>query len=301
MRLTLPTSLLSLLASTYITAVVNAQAGTNPATGTGTCIPDVLVDDFRPRNASMRRTQPPGEGCEKFTDFNGCEKTLNLLGGDYGDAGCNQVMTDGRLTITTRNVSAVINNLESESHPGTAVSFNYWFVKFAWEYDFDLSIYSGLAIDLIAPPNSDFNITLTQWLPATNTRGLDSVYNLMSKYLTPDGTPQTLRMPWSDFKTNLEGGEFKLEDLKDLTVVNMGPVGSTFVFTKIVLLGNCTKEGVEAGTGSTTAGAQGTGTGVQPAASAKPTSGALGGKGGKGAVASLGVAFVTMLTLKLKY
>jgi hypothetical protein len=41
-----------------------------------------------------------------------------------------------------------------------------WFVKFDWFNDFDLTPFTAIQIDLIAPKGSDFNITLTQWVPA---------------------------------------------------------------------------------------------------------------------------------------
>ncbi|KAJ3186138.1 hypothetical protein HK101_009717 [Irineochytrium annulatum] len=236
-----------------------------------TCQPDVLVDDFGPRNSSLFRTQGPGEGCEQFNSipgtFNGCNKTLNYLLGDYGDQGVNETMTLGKLSLLTFNVSEAINNLESASHPLTAISFNYWFTKFNWINDFDLTPFTGFSIDLIAPVGSDFNITLTQWIPAdpqhingSGTRGIDSEYRLMSSYITPNGSPQTLKVPFADLATNLLGDPYDFKNLKDLTLVNLGPVGATFVFTKIMLLGNCTTSSLTTTT-SAKAGATGTASG----------------------------------------
>ncbi|KAJ3380512.1 hypothetical protein HDU84_005774 [Entophlyctis sp. JEL0112] len=108
------------------------------------CQHDVLVDDFRPRTADMYREQnltvveggvtvpvlkPPrtahcGTYCDTGVGFNGCNKTLNLLGGDYGDSGATEVMTNGSLTITSTNATAQNNGVESTSHPNTAVTVN---------------------------------------------------------------------------------------------------------------------------------------------------------------------------------
>ncbi|KAI9325658.1 hypothetical protein DFJ73DRAFT_965667 [Zopfochytrium polystomum] len=237
------------------------------------CQPDVLVDDFRARDSTMYRTQPTGTGCENFPGtFNGCNKTLNLLGGDYGDSGADETMTLGQLKIVSGNNSVAINGLEAASHPNTAVTFNYWYVKFNWENDFDLTPYTAMVIDLIAPAGSDFNVTLTQWIPATpgvrdgkGDRGIDSSYHLLSSYLTPSGSPQTLVMPISDFSTNLNGGKFDLANLKDLTLVNFGPIGATFTFTKITLRGNCSSSS-SSGTSPT-----GTATGSSKSATVSPT------------------------------
>ncbi|KAJ3062480.1 hypothetical protein HDU98_001620 [Podochytrium sp. JEL0797] len=258
-----------------------------------TCQPNILVDDFRPRNSSLYREQPlvvNGEavslnfhliplpddqsstyssgclfspnktGCDAQTGFNGCNKTLNFLGGDYGDSGAAEVLTNGQLQITSSNNSAVTSNLETPSHPLTAETINYWFVKFDWENDFDLTPFSGLSLDLIAPVGSDFNITLTQWIPSNNTRGVDSQYRLLSSYLTPTGKPQTLNLKWSDFSTNLYGQPYDFKNLKDLTLVNFVPVASQFVFTRIELIGNCSAS-------ATATTASGGGSGLNGAAS----------------------------------
>jgi hypothetical protein len=140
-----------------------------------------------------------------------------------------------------------------------------WFVKFDWFNDFDLTPFTAIQIDLIAPKGSDFNITLTQWVPAVpgvrdgkGSRGIDSAYYLLSSYLTPNGTPQTLTMPLSGFATNLKGGPFNFAHLKDLTLVNFGPKDTVFTFTKIVLIGNCSSSNALASTTSTGVVATGT-------------------------------------------
>ncbi|KAJ3334355.1 hypothetical protein HDU76_000048 [Blyttiomyces sp. JEL0837] len=61
----------------------------------------------------------------------------------------------------------------------------------------------------------------------------------MSSYVTPMNEPQTLTVAFSDFSKNLVGGSYDMKHVKDLTLVNMGPVGTVFTFTKITLLGNC--------------------------------------------------------------
>ncbi|KAI8617072.1 hypothetical protein BC830DRAFT_142819 [Chytriomyces sp. MP71] len=218
------------------------------ASAQSACQPDVLVDDFRARTADMYRVQPLTvvEGgkevptyCDQGTGFNGCNKTLNLLGGDYGDSGAPEVMTVGQLQITATDATAQNNGVEAASHPNTALTMNYWFAKFNWENDFDLTPYAGFSLDLVAPVNSDFNITLTQWIPSNNTRGIDSNYRTLSSYITPSGKPQTLNFKWSDFGKNLDGGNFDFKNLKDLTLVNFVPVGAVFTFAKMTLVGTC--------------------------------------------------------------
>ncbi|KAJ3233454.1 hypothetical protein HDU81_002254 [Chytriomyces hyalinus] len=259
------------------------------------CQPNVLVDDFRPRTPNMYRQQPLQivEGgvstptyCDQGLGFNGCNKTLNLLGGDYGDSGAAEIMTEGRLTLTAQDLNAINAHLEDAARPNSSETINYWFTKFNWENDFDLTVYSGFEMEMIAPVGSDFNITLTQWIPSTNTRGIDSKYRLLSSYITPNGKPQTLRIMWTDFSTNLLGQPFDLVNLKDLTLVNLAPIGAVFTFTKLTLLGTCTNSpsavtasvvgtaSSVAGVPVATTGAPASGSsGASPAAGATPKSG----------------------------
>lgn len=46
-------------------------------------------------------------------------------------------------------------------------------------------------------------------------------------------------MPLSDFKKNVEGGNFDMVHLKDWTLNNLRPVGSTVDISNFVLVGNC--------------------------------------------------------------
>ncbi|KAJ1538958.1 hypothetical protein HK405_013313, partial [Cladochytrium tenue] len=154
-----------------LVAVLAAAAATAGFASAQACQPDVLVDDFRPRTPDMFRTQDPSQGCTYATPgdpFNGCNKTLNLLGGDYGDAAIGLSLDVGSMTLVA-GYNPNISDQEAASHPHTAPTFNYWFVKFNWENDFDISPYTAMAIDLVAPSGSDFNVTLTQWLPADPT------------------------------------------------------------------------------------------------------------------------------------
>ncbi|KAJ3245069.1 hypothetical protein HDU77_009595 [Chytriomyces hyalinus] len=143
-------------------------------------------------------------------------------------------------------------------------------------------------MEIIAPAGSDFNITLTQWIPSTNTRGIDSKYRLLSSYITPNGKPQTLRIMWQDYSTNLLGQPFDLTNLKDLTLVNLAPIGAVFTFTKLTLLGTCSNSpGVATGgvaaaaAGSTATGAPVATAGSVGAGSGSPSAGAA-AKSGSG-------------------
>ncbi|KAJ3262142.1 hypothetical protein HDU77_000500 [Chytriomyces hyalinus] len=271
------------------------------------CQPDVLVDDFRPRTPSMYRQQPlqiviggvlTPTYCDQGLGFNGCNKTLNLVGGDYGDSGAAEIMTEGRLTLTAQDLNAINARLEDAARPNSSDTINYWFTKFNWENDFDLTVYSGFEMEMTAPAGSDFNITLTQWLPASNSRGIDSKYRLLSSYITPNGKPQTLRIMWTDFSTNLLGQPFDLAHLKDLTLVNLAPIGAVFTFTKLKLLGTCINSPsavagsvgtVSTGAGApvATAGAASGSSGASPAAAGAAKSGASRSSSGLLAVVSV--------------
>ncbi|TPX67796.1 hypothetical protein CcCBS67573_g07402 [Chytriomyces confervae] len=236
------------------------------------CQPDVLVDDFRPRTPSMYRQQP-----------------LQILqGGVLTPTYCDQA----------QDLNAINARLEDAARPNSSDTINYWFTKFNWENDFDLTVYSGFEMEMIAPAGSDFNITLTQWLPASNSRGIDSKYRLLSSYITPNGKPQTLRIMWTDFSTNLLGQPFDLVHLKDLTLVNLAPIGAVFTFTKLKLLGTCINSpsavagsvgtvSTGAGVPVATAGATSGSSGASPAAAGAAKSGASRSSSGLLAVVSV--------------
>ncbi|KAI9330137.1 hypothetical protein DFJ73DRAFT_964057 [Zopfochytrium polystomum] len=298
-------------------AAAAAAAATTTSTATPTtCDPAtatspsaiLLVDDMRPRTANMYRTQDPKYGCAAFAGtFAGCNKTLNLLGGDYGDSGANETLANGRLTMVSSDQVATVGNQESPSHPNNVTSHNYWYAKFNWENDYDLTPFWGARLSIIMPPASDFNITLTQWLPAnpavrdgTGDRGVDTNWILASRYLSPasfDGaTPQTLVIPFADFATNQKGGAFDFAHLKDLTFVNLLPFGATFAIERIELLyKNCqapaTSGTVTTGGGQTTT----TATATASTAASSSRSGALAGVKHAAGEAVVGVVVVVAL------
>jgi hypothetical protein len=82
---------------------------------------------------------------------------------------------------------------------------------------------------------------MTQQSPNCSYRLVDSQYQLLSKYITPDGTKQNVFLPFSDFSTNLYGHAFDFKHLKDWTLVNLGPEGSEFVISELKLIGNPVK------------------------------------------------------------
>ncbi|KAJ3236147.1 hypothetical protein HDU78_004741, partial [Chytriomyces hyalinus] len=115
-----------------------------------------------------------------------------------------------------------------------------------------------------------------------------SKYRLLSSYITPNGKPQTLRIMWQDYSTNLLGQPFDLTNLKDLTLVNLAPIGAVFTFTKLTLLGTCSNSpdvatgGVDAAAaGSTATGAPVATAGSVGAGSGSPSAGAA-AKSGSG-------------------
>jgi hypothetical protein len=57
--------------------------------------------------------------------------------------------------------------------------------------------------------------------------------------VTPNGQKQTVVMPLSDFKKNINGGDFDFVHLKDWTLNNLRPVGAAVDISNFVLVGNC--------------------------------------------------------------
>ena len=200
------------------------------------CQKDLVVDDFAKTTTGFLPDEAPIPANQKF---------LNLLGGDYGSDGANFTINTSSKTLNILADAKVIQ-AEPESHPNTAPTVNYWFTKFDLAACYDLTGYTGIAFDLIAPTGSDMNFTLTQKNPfcrsnpSNTTRLVDSVYRPLSSYITPNGQKQAVFLPFKDFGKNLLGGDFDFVHLKDWTAVNLVPVGAQFTMSNLVLKGNCT-------------------------------------------------------------
>ena len=111
------------------------------------CKPDVLIDDF----ATTQNATVIGEN-----------KIVNKLGGDYGSAGAPfQIDTSARRMRIIADEEN-IGQPEPWANPGTAPTFNYWFVKFDEFACYDLTPFQAIQFDLIAPRGSNMNFTLTQ-------------------------------------------------------------------------------------------------------------------------------------------
>jgi hypothetical protein len=168
-------------------------------------------------------------------------KTFNALGGDYGSLGAPFTIDTVKKSMTINARSYPVGVPEAQANPGTAPTFNYWFAKFDEAACFDATVYAGLSFDIIAPFGSDMNFTMTQQSPNCSYRLVDSQYQLLSKYITPDGTKKNVFLPFSDFSTNLYGQAFDFIHLKDWTLVNLGPEGSEFVISELKLIGKPVK------------------------------------------------------------
>ncbi|KAI8895789.1 hypothetical protein BC833DRAFT_599994 [Globomyces pollinis-pini] len=203
------------------------------------CTKDLLLDDFakidyRPL---LIETPPP-------------DRYFNLVGGDYG-------AKDQNFTINTKEKFMEItadwgpaDTSESDTHPGGPTAHNYWYSKFDPLACFDLSPYTALQFDIKAPAGTDMYFTLTQHAPGCKKRLIDSVYQNLTKYITPDGTKKTVKIPLSDFGKNLVGKDFDFKYLKDFTTVNLIPKGVVIQMSNMLLKGNCDN----AGSGSSTTG-----------------------------------------------
>ncbi|KAI8911541.1 hypothetical protein EDD86DRAFT_202663 [Gorgonomyces haynaldii] len=164
---------------------------------------------------------------------------FNLMGGDYGAKAANISINTSQKYMRIVPQKGEPDLSESDTHPGAPIATNYWYVKFDLKACFDLSPYTAIQFDLVAPAGSDMYFTLTQHLSDCVTRVIDSVYTTLTKYVKPDGTKKTVTIPISDFATNLVGKPFDFVHLKDFTVVNLAPVGADLRLSQFLLKGNC--------------------------------------------------------------
>ena len=199
------------------------------------CGNDLIVDDFKIAQTAI---------------IGGQSKNLNLMGGDYGSAGADFSIDVINQQMIITSGTAPIGVPEPQANPGTLPTLNYWFTKFNENSCFDLTPYRGIQFDLVAPPGSDMNFTLSQkspdCVPSTpgqqssgveGTRLVDSSYHALTQYIIPNGQKQKVTLLLSDFSKNLVGGSFDFKHLKDWTIVNLEPVGAVFLMSNITLLG----------------------------------------------------------------
>ena len=104
------------------------------------------------------------------------------------------------------------------------------------------------------PVGTTFLFTLTQKMPDCTTRGVDSQYHDIKTFVTPNGQKQTFTVPLSAFATNIQGGAFDFQRLKDLTMVNLQPAGTVVKVHNIKMIGACTSTSSVASSTSTTTG-----------------------------------------------
>jgi hypothetical protein len=172
------------------------------------CVPDLLIDDY---SRVVQR------------DYEGALRYFNLVEADYGHV----------------NMTADYEQANRRVVLVPTAPDNFWFAKFNLRACFDLTGYTGIQFDVVAPAGSEAVFTLTQMAPDCVTRTLDSVYTPLTRYITPNGVRQTAFQPLSDFALNVEGGAFDMVHLKDWTMVNLAPLGARFEISNFILKGNC--------------------------------------------------------------
>lgn len=183
-------------------------------------------------------------------DLNLLCRYFNLLGGDYG------IKEEGKSKIEVfpdpeNGYMQFLadwgkeDSSEAWTHPGMPNSHNYWYAKFDQYACFDLRGFSAIQFDLVAPANAEMTFVLTQkasncsMSPLQTARLIDSQYQPLKKYITPDGTKQTLTLPLSDFAKNVIGQDFDMAHLKDFTIIDIKPNDFNFQLSNFKLLGSC--------------------------------------------------------------
>ncbi|KAI9324268.1 hypothetical protein DFJ73DRAFT_768471 [Zopfochytrium polystomum] len=228
----------------------------SPTPSPSACNPDLLVDDFRPRTPDLYSPGPShgmGPDCNEPANFKGCNTTLDLIGGVLrGRRGGRHRVYFGPCRLTPR--------------PTTNYSFSVAFFK-------DLSNYSAIAIDLVAPVGFDFNISLSP------SQGADSpTRRTLASYLTPSAAPQSLLLPIADLLANTNPPAIVAGKLR---FANFAPPGASLSLSKITLKGACGQ------TASLTTSAPGVSTQTLPLTVSKTTtSGAWSAKEAAGVLAA---------------
>ncbi|KAJ3178624.1 hypothetical protein HDU87_003447 [Geranomyces variabilis] len=266
----------ALLVAASLISSASAQIGANwTQLAANDCGPDLLIDDFSVVRQGKLPFPPQVDNTTRF---------LNALGADYGDDGQN-------LTFATVPADKVmrINVITTQ---------NFWFSKFDASACFDTTNFHGIAFDMLAPVGGNMKMTLTQKNPdcilRTDYGPSDATYIPITNYMNPNGTKQSVIIPFADFKMNSGGKLYDFLHLKDWTLNQFSPAGSTWEISNLRLMYACKGNG-PLGTNST--GGPTTSTvnpattnpaGGAPAAGTTPAAG--GAAGGAAAPSSTGAA-----------
>ncbi|KAI9359186.1 hypothetical protein DFJ73DRAFT_774105 [Zopfochytrium polystomum] len=245
----------------------------SPTPSPSACNPDLLVDDFRPRTPDLYSPGPShgmGPDCNEPANFKGCNTTLDLIGGYYEG-----VEEDGTVFTLDPAGGRLVVDVGTTGTKG-ANSFSVAFFK-------DLSNYSAIAIDLVAPVGFDFNISLSP------SQGADSpTRRTLASYLTPSAAPQSLLLPIADLLANTNPPAIVAGKLR---FANFAPPGASLSLSKITLKGACGQ------TASLTTSAPGVSTQTLPLTVSKTTtSGAWSAKEAAGVLQGGGEGWVAAAT-----
>ncbi|TPX33512.1 hypothetical protein SmJEL517_g03592 [Synchytrium microbalum] len=205
------------LAAVGLAAVSQAQAQ---------CVENLLIDDFISANRPL--TGPAGN-----------DRIYDLLGGDYGGVGI-----QGNITIDNKGNGTIFPDNSMAGLNGT----NYFFLKFDPNACFNATLYTGLQMSFVFPAGSDFQIAFTQKAPNCVDRLTDSIYKKLSDYIIPNGSHQSVFIPFADFGQNVAGGAYDWQHIKDLTFLQFMPTRMPYTFNKLVLLSKCSGTTIANGT-----------------------------------------------------
>lgn len=175
-----------------------------------TCQSDVLIDDFSKDSMALDPT------LLTYT---------NLMGGNYGQMAVN-------MKVNTASKSMLIRPLPAVGDPKNMT--NGWFVKLGQGACHDLTGYTGIQFDVIAPTKTGMNITLAQSDSTCTNQTADAAYIPIAKYLQPTGLKQTVFIPFYEFRKDADGGVFKFQKFRALVFTNIDGV---FEVSNLVLRG----------------------------------------------------------------
>ncbi|KAJ3134928.1 hypothetical protein HDU90_004253 [Geranomyces variabilis] len=109
---------------------------------------------------------------------------------------------------------------------------NSWYSTLS-KFCFDINLYSAVAFDLVAPPGSDFFVSLVSYDSGCNAAVATTTYVRVSDYTIMDGQNRTVNIPIKDL--NPSNSKF----VKTLLFSNLAPKNTVFYLDNVLLKRRC--------------------------------------------------------------
>ncbi|KAJ3174847.1 hypothetical protein HDU87_006639 [Geranomyces variabilis] len=122
--------------------------------------------------------------------------------------------------------------LQTDGDPTSYSMQNSWYSTLS-KFCFDISVYSTVTFDLVAPPGSDFFVSLVSYDSGCNAALATTTYIRVSDYIIIDGKNRTVNIPIKDLNPA------NSKNVKTLLFSNLAPENTVFYLDNVLVKRRC--------------------------------------------------------------